>query len=562
MYSIEEIGVMKSLPQSKPDPRMKDAIAKYRAGKRSAAKGLCEAILAQDSNNGHARHLLGAISMELGKLNEGIAHLEILLSLYPEFPGAHALLAQALSNADRVLEAIGVLKTAIALQPTQTSYRVALAGLLAQKEAFAEAIDTLQPILAQNPNDPLLLNNIGGLCARQGELGEAVAFFERAVQANDKRAVSHYNLAKALKDSGKLDRALMHYKRTLELDPNLITAWRNLGNLYLDIGEVELAAKAYDRGTALKWIPDAKKAPDDSHQKTSRSKLQHDIEQLEYLLAHERLGSDYHKVLEGFRKVLSVLPEADEKAEIVEVPEEYRKYLKPCFNRFFYRPPTPAIKGRAVNPNFDVAAVEADYAKNAPGMTFADGFLTAEALKELRRFCRESTVWFKHSYAKGYVGAFIEDGFVCPLLLQIADELRTAFPGIFGEHTLRKLWAFKYDSRLSGIPIHADFAAVNVNFWIAPEAANKDPETGGLIVWDKEAPMDWDFQTYNADEQAMRSFIADSGAKSYSIPHRENRMVMFNSDLIHETGELDFEEGYENRRINITMLFGKRENTD
>ncbi|WP_282605693.1 tetratricopeptide repeat protein [Pelagibius sp. Alg239-R121] len=540
---------------------MNEAFAKYRAGKRSGAKGVCEGILAQDSNHGPARHLLGVVSLELGKLDEGVAHLEILVSLYPDYPGAQALLAKALANTGRTEDAIEALKAAIASEPDQHGYRIALAGFLAQMEDFSTALDVLQPVLALNPNDPSLLNNIGGLLARNGELEEAVSYFERAVQASDVHAVSHYNLAKALKDVGKQDKALKHYKRTVELDPGFATAWRNLGNLYLDIGEVALGAKAYDRGTALKWAPDAKRAPDESHQKTSRSKLQHDIEQLEYLLAHNRLSSEYQQLLDGYRAVLEGLPATGEKSEVVDVPEEHRKYLTPYFNRLFHRPSVPALSGPAVNPNFDVAAVEADYVKNAPGMTFADGFLTEEALRELRRFCLESTVWYKHSFAKGYVGAFMEDGFVCPLLLQIADELRKAFPAIFGDHTLRKLWAFKYDSRLSGIPIHADFAAVNVNFWITPEAANKDPETGGLVVWDKEAPLNWDFKTYNADEQAMRSFIAESGAKPYTIPHRENRMVMFNSDLIHETGELNFEEGYENRRINITMLYGKRENS-
>ena len=33
---------------------------------------------------------------------------------------------------------------------------------------------------------------------------------------------------------------------------------------------------------------------------------------------------------------------------------------------------------------------------------------------------------------------------------------------------------------------------------------------------------------------------------------------MFNSDLYHETAPLDFHEGYENRRINVTMLYGRR----
>jgi hypothetical protein len=31
-----------------------------------------------------------------------------------------------------------------------------------------------------------------------------------------------------------------------------------------------------------------------------------------------------------------------------------------------------------------------------------------------------------------------------------------------------------------GIGIHADFAAINVNFWITPDDANLDPKSGGI----------------------------------------------------------------------------------
>lgn len=177
----------------------------------------------------------------------------------------------------------------------------------------------------------------------------------------------------------------------------------------------------------------------------------------------------------------------------------------------------------------------------------------------MRRFCLESTIWYQFTYANGYLGAFWEQGFWCPLLAQIAEELRLALPGIFGPHRLRKLWAFKYDSRLSGIPMHADFAAVNVNFWITPDAANLDPERGGLVVWDKEAPADWDFQAYNTDLPAMRRFLADSKAKPVRIPHRQNRAAIFNSDPFHETDTIRFADGYANRRINITLLYGARD---
>jgi hypothetical protein len=42
------------------------------------------------------------------------------------------------------------------------------------------------------------------------------------------------------------------------------------------------------------------------------------------------------------------------------------------------------------------------------------------------------------------------------------------------------------------------------------------------------------------------------------IPYRANRAVIFDSDLFHETDTIEFEEGYLNRRINVTMLFGRR----
>ena len=125
---------------------------------------------------------------------------------------------------------------------------------------------------------------------------------------------------------------------------------------------------------------------------------------------------------------------------------------------------------------------------------------------------------------------------------------------------LYQAWAFKYDSRLSGINMHADFAAVNVNFWITPDDALEDKDSGGLVVWDKEAPQDWDFDKYNNDQDAMRRFLADNDAKPVRIAYRQNRALVFNSNLFHETDRIVFREGYENRRINITLLYGRREN--
>ena len=109
--------------------------------------------------------------------------------------------------------------------------------------------------------------------------------------------------------------------------------------------------------------------------------------------------------------------------------------------------------------------------------------------------------------------------------------------------------------------MHADAAAVNVNFWITPNEANCNPESGGLVVWDKEAPDDWDFAEYNNDKNKhkIQKFLEDSGAKPITIPHRQNRAAIFNSNLFHKTDAIDFHDNYESRRINVTLLYGHRQ---
>ncbi len=90
--------------------------------------------------------------------------------------------------------------------------------------------------------------------------------------------------------------------------------------------------------------------------------------------------------------------------------------------------------------------------------------------------------------------------------------------GFLANHKLTRLWGYKYDSERSGIHEHADFAAVNVNFWLTPDEANLNPESGGLVVWDKEAPLDWNFDEYNGDTDRIRRFLEHRGQMRSQCP--------------------------------------------
>jgi len=43
-----------------------------------------------------------------------------------------------------------------------------------------------------------------------------------------------------------------------------------------------------------------------------------------------------------------------------------------------------------------------------------------------------------------------------------------------------------------------------------------------------------------------------------TVRYRANRAVIFDSDLFHETDRIAFQSGYTNRRVNITLLCGRR----
>ena len=101
---------------------------------------------------------------------------------------------------------------------------------------------------------------------------------------------------------------------------------------------------------------------------------------------------------------------------------------------------------------------------------------------------------------------------------------------------------------------------MNVNFWITPDEANLNPEKGGLVVYDKEAPQERSFAAYNSEENTSKilEWLNQSGAQAIRIPYRANRAVVFNSDLFHETDDIAFKDDFRSRRINITLLYGHR----
>jgi tetratricopeptide (TPR) repeat protein len=432
---------------------------------------------------------------------------------------------------------------------------------------FLSAEGYLRQALAKNHHLPMAHNNLGWARQMQGDTGGAITNYQRALQLNPTLSIAQANLAKLLSDSDRFEEAIPFWNALLTAKPpNRVYLQRAIGYA-LEAGRIEQAAeyaKQYailNRGS--RWHPPGGEGlcPPAIPTPTpflTVAKLQHDIEQYQYLLGMGLLPKDFLTIIDNHKRVLDAaasLGEAGRKS----LGEAERALIGDVYNRIVYVRPTPQVSGHALSDLWDGSSVENDYFTHPLGLSVVDHFLSEEALEEVRKFCLQSTVWLSNRYAYGRIGAFLRDGFNCPLLLQIADELSRRLPHVIGtKHRLLQLWGFKYNYMQPITSAHADFAAVNVNLWITPEEANLEKDAGGLIVHDTKAPHDWDFRDYNKDGTKIEGLLRQSNSSGFTIPYRGNRAVIFNSDFFHRTARLRFRNGYENRRINITMLYGRR----
>jgi len=307
-------------------------------------------------------------------------------------------------------------------------------------------------------------------------------------------------------------------RQTTERFPEHDIAWRQLGQALKRQGRLDEAVAAFSRAHALLRSPGSQygmNRPEIRH--THRAKLRHDIEQLRYLKDRGVEVSGLDRLIVEHEFLQAALPANLGDGDVVGLPPADILKAGGHYNRCMHRAQAPALETGALNPDLDATAITSDYFSRGPGITWIDSFLRPEALASLRNYLLESTIWHDAEHPNGYVGAYIHDGFDCPLILQIARELPSLLPGIFGDRPLLQLWAYHYDSQLSGIGMHADFAAVNVNFWLTPDDAMLDPESGGMRIWDVEAPAEWGPEDFNTADPATKeridAYLQSSGAR-------------------------------------------------
>jgi len=417
---------------------------------------------------------------------------------------------------------------------------------------FGEAEATYRRALAIAPGHVLTAHNLGVVLAAQGRHQSAIAQFDELIAVDPNYAAAHYNRAVAQQELGRSREAIRGFTQACALEPDRYEAHRVLGFLWLAEGERGRALDHFARTYELRRGEDRTGIAAKSSIYATRSKLLHDSEQFHYLARRRRDGQRfdtlariYAEVAEEFSDEASRLSDR----QLDRLGDDYNTAINICS--------APELASRAVNDRPDRGAITRQFMEEGSGVLMFDDLLTPPALLGLKRYLLESTIWHDFGYIDRFVASYLEDGLACPLLLQIVDELRLAFPQVLMDHPLTQAWAFKGLAARATVEAHADDAAITVNFWVTPDAANRNPAGGGLAVCRVPPPDSWAVEDYDADRERAVVFLGQHAAHTLTVPYRENRAIMFRSRLLHRSDAPEFEVGYENHRINVTLLFGQ-----
>ncbi|MCK5779182.1 MAG: tetratricopeptide repeat protein [Rhodospirillales bacterium] len=540
------------------------AVAHHGAGRLDQAAAAYQRILKAEPANAQALHLLGVVHHQKGD-NE-IAHdlISRALEIDPNYADAHGNMGHVLSALHRHAEALSHFTTATVLEPTLAEAHNNLGQGLQQAGRIDDAIDSYTMATTLNPGFAEAWCNNGAAHQELGHMSDAVSFYREALRLRPHYPEALARLAGALAAMGETDEAIVSYRAALDLDPDDATAQANLTSLYIG-DETDPNRAIAESMKSLAMLLQSQYGDTACAATIKRFgaegipvfRLKHDLQQAVYLAGRRVVIDGLSEFVDAGNGILARAAMANDPGLPVRLERAEAAALVPYLQsgHFHLSAGPPAF---VLNPEIDWAAEEQKYIESANEIVHIDDFLSPAALAWFQAYCLESRVWTKE-YANKYLGAFSDQGFISPMHLQLGRELREKLPKLFGPHTLKRFWGFKYDAILGkGINVHADFARLNLNFWITPDEHNLTPGTGGLKVYDVPSPANWHFRAYNEGKDAIYRFIADHHGNSVTVPYKCNRAVLFNSAYFHETDELHFADLYEGRRVNVTYLFGSR----
>jgi len=214
-----------------------EAVRLHQAGCLAEAAQRGEETLRREPAHHGARQLLGALHVQHGKIETGLALLAAAVAAKPEDPEARNNFGVALQAAGRHAEAAAEYEKALKRRP---SYAVALNNLGSALDALGrgeEAIARYRKAIAIDPRYAAACNNLGAALLKQGRGEEALAEFRRALALRPDFAEARLNLGKTLNLGKRHEEAAAVFQDAVVRQPDSPYAHLGLGRALIALDQ-------------------------------------------------------------------------------------------------------------------------------------------------------------------------------------------------------------------------------------------------------------------------------------------------------------------------------------
>jgi len=227
------------------------AIALQRSGRLREAEQLYLAVLADDPQDFTARHFLGVIKAQSGRIAEALADIELALAIKPDDAEAVLNRANMLKMLNRPQEALAGFGQALALKPGWPQAENNRGTVLQALGRHEEALAAYDRALAAAANYPEALNNRGSVLQDLKRPAEALAAYDQALRLSPNFAAAFNNRGSVLLELKRFADALSCFDRALSLRPGDVQVMNNRGNAFLALRRYDEALAVYDQALAV-----------------------------------------------------------------------------------------------------------------------------------------------------------------------------------------------------------------------------------------------------------------------------------------------------------------------
>lgn len=207
-----------------------------------------------------------------------------------------------------------------------------------------------------------------------------------------------------------------------------------------------------------------------------------------------------------------------------------------------------------LNPDIDWSAVRHALQGRFP-VAVIDHILSTEALERVRTTLAGSREWHVPNWGREALDLAKRFQRIVEPQIDGTTGLCTETARLtgLGAVRLKSCFAIRCNGNAGLLP-HSDDADVVLNLWLTPNRFNRRPGSGGMTFWDRRVPKGLPKETFT-NAAWVRRYLARSGpAARLQIPYRENRAILFDARMIHQSQPILFTaERPEELRLNLTF---------